>query len=332
MNKTVLAVDIGGSKLLMGLIKITESAPDKLTHSILARIRRELTPDTKSEDLLSYIYYGVDELTSTVAFSDVACIGLGVAGLLDHVSGTLIYSSTTGITDLPLVDILTSRYGIPAQAENDVNACAIAEAMFGACRGVKDFLWVTISNGVGAGCILDGQLYRGSTGCAGELGHMCISDNGPLCGCGMHGCLETLVSGSAISRMYSSSIQKNAAIQESSATLENRIAPSVIFTAKEVAHRAFQGDPTALEVFQNVGTYLGKGLALIINMLNPSRVILGGGVVQALELIRPHMEGVLRRQVFQNANRHCTVEPTQLGYEAALLGAAAVSIMGKEKL
>ncbi len=187
------------------------------------------------------------------------------------------------------------------------------EKMFGLCKGVSHFLWVTVSNGIGGGLVLNGEIYEGAFGCSGEIGHVVVEEsNGRLCPCGKYGCLEAQVSGSAIAAVY------------------NELTGECGMTAKDIASLAKAGNPVAIEVYQKAGFYLGKGIAAFVNAINPEKVILGGGVAMDSELFMPILRETVKKYMFEKANPRLVIEKTALGYDAALIGAAAIAIKGKE--
>lgn len=194
--------------------------------------------------------------------------------------------------------------------ENDVNACALAELRF--AQGGNNFIWMTVSTGIGGAVVADGRLVRGAGYCAGEIGHVKVEFEKPrLCGCGGCGCLEAHASGTAIGR------------QAREAGLEA--------DAKRCAELALQGDPVAGAVLAQAGRYMGRALAMTANVLNPERVYIGGGVAHALALLLPS----LRREFEHGALPQCrnvVIEQTRLGYEAALFGAAAVCLDGLQAI
>jgi glucokinase len=190
--------------------------------------------------------------------------------------------------------------------ENDVNACALAEMRF--AHGGSNFLWMTVSTGIGGAVVADGRLVRGAGFCAGEIGHVKVEFERPrLCGCGQSGCLEAHASGTAIGRLA-----RQAGLEAD---------------AKQCEALALQGNPVALAVLAQAGRYIGRALAMTANVLNPQRVYIGGGVAHALGLLLPSIREEFERGVLPQC-RNVEIEQTRLGYEAALFGAAAICLDG----
>jgi len=303
----VLSIDIGGSKLMTAVGEIRNDPGKSLLWLPLRKTRRAFVPGATSDDVLRAIRETLTELS--VVPHDFQLIGLNVPGLADPQNGIWVYAPFSGIGNFPIAKILGDEWHVPVFLENDVNACALAEKYFGACRNIRHFLWVTISNGIGGGLVLNGEIFSGSSGNAGEIGHVCVEENEAdaiRCGCGKCGCLEAQAAGPGISKHY----QK----------LTGRVC-----TAVEIADFFRAGDANAIAVYEKTGFYLGKAIAAAANLLNPDKVILGGGVSGAFDLFFPALKRTFDQQVFRAANRNVSIERTALGEDAALAGAAAVA-------
>ncbi len=312
MEKKILAVDIGGSKMLAGVILLTENEEKnrleqkKYPDFEILKTAGECLPVEISETgILEKIWKLTDDVLKEYPLETIDSVGVTIPGLAND--RVWIYAPFSGIQNFPIVEALERRFRKPIFIENDVNACAIAEGIFGACRDVNDFIWLTISNGIGGGIILDGKIYRGSLGFSGEFGHLNVVENGELCGCGNRGCLEAECAGPGISRFY--------------ARLTGERIP-----AADIAKRAQEGEENALKTFEREGKVLGHALANASNILNPAKIIIGGGVARAWKFFAPAMEREFQKNIFQRANVNIKIEPTALGYEAALLGAAALTL------
>jgi len=311
----LLAIDIGGSKLIAAIYMVDS----EINHGyksliLLQKSLRPLVPSTTTENLLKWIDLAVDEVFVKANLSKCAieAIGVTIPGLAEPVSGTWVYACFSGIRNFPIAQIIAEKYDKSVFIENDVNACALAEKYFGGCRETENFLWVTVSNGVGGGLLLRGDIFFGSFGNAGEIGHFCVEENereAIRCGCGNLGCLEAQAAGPGIARRF----QKLTGKAE---------------TAETIAGYAKQGDADALAVYEKTGYYLGKAISMSVNLINPGKVILGGGVSQSFELFAPTMRETIQRQIFRDANQNVIIEPTQLGTDAALAGAVALALRG----
>lgn len=306
MEKVALGFDIGGSKYNVGLVDRQGRVVDQEI-GLWSALTREAVMDDLcacSDRLLARR----PELTPSVA-------GATIPGLADPEHGLWVEAAFSGIRDFPIGKQLSARYGIPAYVDNDGQACALAERMFGCCRETGNFLYLTVSNGVGGACFLDGKLYPGAHQGAGELGHCVVVPGGRPCGCGGRGCLESYAAGPGLSKNY---------LELGGEALTGGQPPS----AKEIADRARGGEEAALETFRLEGRYLGQVVAVAVNLLNPDKVVLGGGISLAFDLFGPTLLQVVEERIYRKANPALAIQPTALGYNGGLYGAAAVAFRG----
>jgi glucokinase len=305
---SLLAIDIGGSKLIVATCRVEQNnETGELFLTFLRESRCSLAPTMTIEQLLEQIDCAASDLLKAEPF-EYQAIGVTIPGLADPKTGEWIYACFSGIRNVPIAKILGAKYGSLVAIENDVNACALAEKYFGSCRQTNDFLWVTVSNGVGGGLMLRGEIFGGAFGNAGEIGHFCVEEKESAairCGCGNMGCLEAQIAGPGTSKRY-------------------HALTGISKTAAEIASLARQGDNNALLVYQKNGYYLGKAIAASVNLLNLEKVIIGGGISASFDLFYAELEKTFQDQVFRDANKNVIIEPTQLGYSAALAGAAAL--------
>ena len=242
-------------------------------------------------------------------------VGVNIPGLADAQNGIWLESCFSGISNIPIVSILSNAFKLPVFIDNDVNNCALAENMFGACQNTSDFIWLTVSNGCGGALFLNGRVYNGVRNTAGELGHITVEQRAEyalLCGCGNRGCLEAQAAGPGIAKRYFALTGRNA-------------------DAESVADMANSGDTAAQKVYNDEGVYIGRALAAVINTITPQKVILGGGVVNSFELFEPSMTETIQCHTYRLASQHVRVEKTYLGYYAALIGAASIAISNTKK-
>ncbi len=337
----ILCIDIGGSHLMAGVAQVNltsasvnsdnsdntgDPIPEPGAASVSDGPRLELTwnqtssnpelpPHASKDQILETIYSVVRELD----ISSCERIGITIPGLTDPQTGVWVYAPFSGIHNFPIAQTVSEKFGsLPVNIENDVNACALAERYFGVCRDCPDFLWITVSNGIGGGLVLNGDIYSGNLGNAGEIGHFCVNESSQYqCGCGHFGCLEIEASGRAIAAKY----------QDRRAHEPNQASPAPA-SAKQIAQWAREGQPLAREVFDEAGRYIGRAASYAVNLLNIQRVVLGGGVSGAFDILFPVMSATFCRMVFQAANPQARIEQTGLGYQAALAGAAAIAWRG----
>ena len=305
-----LAIDIGGSKFMVGIVNSSGE---------ILCAEKYLWKTLDPEGVVRDIKEAVHSLLASHANYHPAIIGATIPGLADPEKGLWVEASFSGIRNLPFASLMEAEFALPVRLDNDGNACAIAERLFGCCKGIDHFIWVTVSNGIGGSIFANGRLYQGSRGNAGEIGHVVVEEgpNARPCKCGLSGCAEMHASGLGLAKNYLSLGGKWETAGESP-------------TARTIAVLARSGDKTAIAAYEMEGLYLGRAIGAAINLLNPQKVVIGGGVSLAFDLFRPSLKKTLETHVYQNANPGYTVEPTALGYNAALLGAAALCFKEKQ--
>jgi glucokinase len=252
-----------------------------------------------------------------VAPEEVAGVGVGAAGLTDWKSGTVLLASNLGWKDVPLREHLSRELGgIRVEVDKDTNAAALAEARLGAGRSFQHFLYVTAGTGIGGGVILNGALYRGATGGAGDIGHVKVDPDGPPCGCGDRGCVEVFASGGGIVARARDALAKRAPEAASSSLSAEGLTAQAVFEAAE------RGDELAASVIEGAGAALGLVLADYVNINNPEAIVLGGGLLRAGALYRTPVERELRRRALPALVDVVRLVPPQLGEDVGMMGAA----------
>ena len=319
----VLGIDLGGTKILSAVFD--DSGQIRSRHYSLTPAAEG--PDAVIEAILESSRIVVKAASMEIA--DLLAVGLAAPGLISAQKG-IVHTSPNlpGWKDLPLGHIVEKALGKPVFLINDAHAAAVGELHFGAGRGCHHFIYITISTGIGGGLILNGDIYEGSGGFGGEIGHMVIDDDGPLCSCGNRGCWEMMASGKAMEREARRCIESGAKTNILSFCLSERSEgpqslPIDCITAKTIHAAALAGDVLALELISRNAYYLGVGLANIINIFNPERIVIGGGLANMGDmLLKPAIEEAGRRafkQMFQTV-RFVTAE---LGGDSGVIGAAA---------
>jgi glucokinase len=279
--------------------------------------RREMA--LASADLAAQVARLVTELRDDSP-ARVAAVGVGVPGLVSPETGRVVISS-----DLPSVmredlrEALGEVTGLPVALDNDANAGAMGEYAAGAGRGSRNMFYVTIGTGIGGALILEGRLWRGASGFAGEFGHITIDPEGVECACGNVGCLETVASAPNIVRRTHERLMR-----DSTSSL-SRLGLNKNFTAADIAHEAKNGDDFAAMMITRTGRYIGTGLAAVINLLNTERIVLGGGVMDAGELILDPIIAEARRRSFQPNFESTQIVVATLGPDAVPIGAALLA-------
>jgi predicted NBD/HSP70 family sugar kinase len=292
-------------------VKLTQEqiivALTDLGAEIVEQRARPLGPDLHPDTVVAALASLVDELRAAHPGKRVLGLGLGMAGIIDRDQGVCRWSPFLHWRDVPVRDLLEARVGVPVIVENDVNALAIAERWFGAGAGAPDFVVVTLGVGVGMGLMLNGELYRGARDGAGEFGHSTVIEGGPLCNCGKRGCVEAYVGEPALRR----------------AAAEAAGEPIAFEAAIE---RARAGDETLAAVFANAGHMLGLGLAAVLNLLNPSLVIVGGEGAHVLDLLLPSLRETLARHCFADLFEGVDLVVEPWGDDAWARGAAGLML------
>ncbi|MDI3279973.1 MAG: ROK family protein [Bacillota bacterium] len=314
-GRYAVGVDLGGTKLATALV----SEEGRVLHSLVVPTRAE----EGVAAVLERMAEGVERVLSAggVRREEVAGVGIGAPGSLDRAAGRVIFSPNLGWKDVPLREALSRKLGGAAVVlENDANAAAWGEYRFGAGRGTRNFIYVTISTGIGGGIIVEGRLYRGAGGAAGEVGHMTILAGGPRCSCGSDGCWEALASGTAIARRAREAL----ALGEESALGELQRRGELV-TAAQVARAAQRGDRLAQRILAETWFFVGVGLANLANLFDPERIALGGGVAQVGEPLLARARELVRLRALAGPAREVEVTLAALGGEAGVIGAAALA-------
>ncbi|MFQ6100862.1 MAG: ROK family protein [Anaerolineae bacterium] len=314
---SVIGIDLGGTKIRTALV---DSAG-----KIIAHDRRETLAKEGLEAVIGRMLESARQVMAQAGAkqSQVAAVGIGAPGPLDIETGILVAPPNFPDWErVPLKRLIEDGLGITAFIENDANAAALGEHRFGAGQGVEHMIYVTVSTGIGGGLILDGRLYHGANGMAGEIGHMTIVPYGPLCGCGNRGCLEVLASGMAIAH------QARERVARGVPTLLADLAEGDLerITAKLVATAADQGDGEAQKILAEAMDYLGIGMANLVNLFNPQLIVIGGGLTNIGDALFEPVRRQIDRRAFRVPAQTVRVVPAALGDNVGALGAAAVAL------
>ena len=263
-----------------------------------------------------------EAMRATEARGRVFGIGVGVPGLVDRATGVLLFAPNLGWKDMPLRDLWQSRFAVPVVVENEANAAALGEHMLGVAKQVDNFVYLSAGVGLGGGLFNEGKLQSGAGGFAGEIGHMTIEPNGPLCNCGNRGCWEMLVGPRAIVQ------------QLRQAVIEKR-APNLLalchgdpdtIQMDHILQAAAQGEPAVLSALNEVGRYLGIGIANLVNVLNPSLVVLGGVLSLAGPYILPCAQQELDARALATTRRNVRVVLSTFKFDACVEGGVALTL------
>ncbi len=312
----VVGVDLGGTKILAAVV-------DPEGH-ILSRAKMRTQAHRPAAEVIARIAEAVRRAVADaeLTLQDIGAVGVAAPGVLDAQAGVVRFAPNLHWHDVPLSAALRQQLGVPVYLENDVNMGTLAEHTLGAGRGAKDLVGIFVGTGIGGGIILDGRLHRGRNGSAGEVGHMVVQIGGPRCGCGRRGCLEAVASRTAIVRDLTEAIEDGAksVLPELVKGDLSRITSGVL--AKAVA----RGDKLTISVLKRATKGLGIGIAGIVNFLGPEMIILGGGVIEALDdSWLDRVRKVAHKYAMPNAMEGVKIVRAQLGDDAVVLGAAVLA-------
>ena len=306
-----IGLDIGGTKCAASLGKIVG---DKI--EILARDEVKTLPSAE-ETLMGLLPF----LEGYKARSGASEAGISCGGPLDCKKGVILTPpNLPSWHGFPIVDFVQKKFGLKARLQNDANACAVAEWMFGAGRGTQNMIFLTFGTGLGAGLILDGRLYSGGNDNAGEAGHIRLAKNGPM-GYGKAGSFEGFCSGGGIARLAQEMAKR---CKKTPACIENMGGMSAI-TTKKLAEAAFDGDPFAKRVFAKSGQMLGRGLSILIDILNPEKIVLGGVFMRSHALLVPAMKKEIEKEALGVCAEICKIVPAQLSENIGDIAALAIA-------
>jgi glucokinase len=310
MKKIVLACDLGGTNLRMAAVD-----PEG---KILYRTKRDTPKAERADEIVRTIVESAKEcLDKTAKNGIVEAIAAAVPATINVEKGiTLKAPNVPSLDGFRLVAVLENELNVKAFIENDATAAAIGEAWLGASKYYKNSILVTLGTGVGGGIITDGKPLRGIDGTAGEIGHICVEPFGEPCGCGSRGCVEQYSSATAIVRLT-----RELESQYAKSALHNKMR----LTALDVYEAGKKGDELALEVFRQMGFYLGIALTSLVNVLNPEVILFGGGVSAGWDLFIQHVEEQIRSRAFREPARRAKLVRTELGDDAGILGAARLA-------
>lgn len=309
MSQLAIGIDIGGTKVAAGVVD---------ENGQLLATSRLPTPSNDAVRLMELVATSVNELR---AAHEVVAVGIGAAGWVDAARTTVLFAPNLAWRNAPLHADLSRLVDLPVDIENDGNAAAWGEYRFGAGEREPDTVVLTIGTGIGAGLIIDGELRRGRFGIGGEPGHVRVVPGGRLCGCGNHGCLEQYCSGTALERAAREIARERPA--DAHRLLELAGGDPDAIDGPTVTIAAHEGDRAAVDCFEEIGRWLGQGLADLASILDPGRFVIGGGVAEAGELLlRPARDTYAAVVSGRGYRPIADVVPARLGADAGMIGAA----------
>jgi glucokinase len=320
-TRYALGIDFGGTKVLGAVV-------DLETGKVVGTAKKKTNPADGPDELMARLYDTVDGALKDAKLGkkEIVGVGVGIAGQVDGARGILLGAPnlSQATVNLPMADLLTDRYGVPAALRNDVQIAAMGEARFGAGKGAADFLCVFVGTGVGGAIVRGGQLVKGAAGTAGEIGHLVIHANGRLCGCGGRGHLEAYASRTAITKSLLGDLHRGrpSVLRDLAPNPKEDEPGGTALRSGVLAKAVKDGDELVAETIVEAGTYLGYGLASAINLLNPQRIILGGGVVEAVDLLFDVAVTRAQREALPTPAQTVEIVKAGLGDDAGVVGAA----------
>ena len=311
-KKYVVGVDLGGTKIYTALVDLDGNMIKEKTVETLVQ-EGEQAVANRIMSTIETVIDGVDK-------NLIKAIGIGSPGPLDVKNGIIVENSNLPFKNFEIVKVIKERFELPTYLDNDANVATLGEFMFGAGKGSENMVYITVSTGVGGGAVLNGKLFRGSTGNALEVGHMTVSTEGPRCGCGNVGCAESFASGTAIGKRAKEAVTTN--VRTALKNYDN-------VTAKEVFIEAANGDRVAQEILNTALVYLGITVGNVISNFDPEKVVLGGGVINGGEIVLETVKREVAARCLKPFVDNCSIEKAVLGGMAGVLGAAALAIIEK---
>jgi len=315
-----LGIDLGGTKTLAAVVDVS-------TGEVLSSERKP----TRAEKGQEYVSQHVINLSTAAlesaklpAGAKIIGIGIGAAGQIDRKNGVIVDAPNLGVKDMPMADILGKQFGKPVAVGNDVEVAALGEYLYGAGRGYATFVVMFVGTGIGSGIVQNGRLYAGLTGTAGEVGHMTIQAGGRICPCGSRGCLEAYASRTAITKAIMAEIHHGrTSVLAEEAELQLKEGETIIRSGL-LASALNRGDALVNEIVTEAADYLGYGLASVMNFYNPECIILGGGVIEAIDLLFERAVHRARITALADPGRKTKIIRAKLGDFSGVVGAACL--------
>lgn len=312
MRSNRIGIDVGGTNVKLALV----DDKGNINYSNSVPTRAEMGYEYTVNNIKQAIR---DLLTETkLSTKDIEGIGFGFPGQVDYKSGVVrLAPNIPGWVDVPIAKLIEDEFKIPTRVDNDVRCAALGELNYGAGKGCENLICITVGTGIGSGLIINGKLVRGASNAAGEIGHIKLQmHDGPICGCGDTGCMEAFASGPSIVAMAENYIRGG------KSTKFREMANGAQITPYIVCEAAKAGDPVAKRIFKIMGEYIGIGLASVVNLLNPEKIIVGGGVADAGDLLINPMKHTLKERAMKIAGDAVEIVPAQLGNTAGVIGAS----------
>ena len=314
-KKYNIGVDIGGTNVKIALV----DEKGYIAYSNSVPTRAEMGYEYTIQNIINTIKDSLKESNNDI--SNIGGIGFGLPGQIDSINGIVrLLPNIPGWVEVPLAKIVSDEFKVPVKLDNDVRVATLGELNFGAGKGCKNLICITVGTGVGSGIVLNGQLVRGASLTAGEIGHVVVErNNGRICGCGSTGCLEAYASGPSIVQMAKEYMMGGKSTKFKEIAAGNEVTPFMVFEA------AKQGDAVAKRIFTIAGEYLGIALVSVVNLLNPEKIIVGGGVGQAGDLLLDPVRKLIKERCIALSAQAVQIVQAELGESAGVVGASMLT-------
>lgn len=317
-----IGIDIGGTKC--AVIAGTEDM------EILKKISFPTETQKGPDHAINLLLDSASEIAGNLGPDGLKAIGISCGGPLDSIKGVVQSPPNLPQWDnIPIVKLFEDRFHVPVYLQNDANACALAEWKFGAGKGTQNMIFLTFGTGMGGGIILNGRLYTGTNDLAGEVGHMRLADDGPKA-YGKKGSFEGFCSGTGIALIGRKIVREKFALKQTVSFCDD-IKNIDKITAKDIAEAAFSGDKTAIKILEISGEYLGKGLSVLIDILNPQKIVIGSIYARCRQFIEPACLEIVKREALEPARAVCSIVPADLGEQVGDYACLSVAVVQNEQ-
>lgn len=315
MTNYAIGIDLGGTKILTAII-------DKNDGTVVHSIKKKTKKEKGTENIMRKMIEAIKEvlLEAHIDIKEISSIGVGAAGQVDRKNGIVIGAPNLDCFDLHIKEILEKEFNIPTFLGNDVEIAALGEMKFGAAKGCENFVCVFVGTGVGSCIVKDGKFHRGASGTAGEIGHIIVDLNGRPCACGAHGCLEAYASRSAIEKRISGALKK-----DHSSIILNYMKEGKPISSNMIRKSIEKEDELVMQCVSEGAEYLAGGIASIINFFNPELIVLGGGVIDAVDFFYQKTIKKARKKALPVPAQYINFKKAELGDFSGVIGAAFLS-------
>ena len=312
MKKYSIGIDLGGTKVLIALV-------NRIDGSVVSFVKKKIKKENGPKNITKKLFEGIEELLNSenVSLSEISSIGIGSAGQIDRKNGIILGAPNLDCYNYKIKDIMTEKFGIPVFIGNDVEVAAIGEQKFGAGKNCKDFVCIFVGTGIGSAIVKEGKLIYGSTGTAGEIGHIIVDLNGRPCGCGAHGCLEAYASRSAIETRIEGALKKGR-----KSCITDYLEEGKSIKSGMIKKSIEREDELVTQCVTEASEYLSGGIASIINFINPELVILGGGLIDAVDYFYQNTINKAKTKSLPVPSEKIKFKKAELGDFSGVIGAA----------